>query len=55
MDLWTSEFVASGHSDKVADQIADSVLDARKIKAACGPCVGWGAKLRSRPDIFESD
>lgn len=28
MYLWTSEFVASGHSDKVADQIADSVLDA---------------------------
>ena len=28
MYLWTSEAVSSGHPDKVADQIADSILDA---------------------------
>ncbi len=28
MYLWTSEFVSKGHPDKVADQIADAVLDA---------------------------
>ena len=28
MYLWTSEAVAAGHPDKVADQIADAVLDA---------------------------
>ncbi|MEI8371822.1 MAG: methionine adenosyltransferase [Planctomycetota bacterium] len=27
MYLWTSEFVSKGHPDKVADQIADAVLD----------------------------
>jgi S-adenosylmethionine synthetase len=26
--LWTSEFVSSGHPDKVADQVADAILDA---------------------------
>ena len=28
MFLWTSEAVSAGHPDKVADQIADSILDA---------------------------
>ncbi len=28
MYLWTSEFVSSGHPDKVADQLADAILDA---------------------------
>ena len=34
MYLWTSEFVSKGHPDKVADQIADAVLDAH---LACDP------------------
>ena len=38
--LWTSEAVSSGHPDKVADQIADAVLDAHlelddKSRVAC--------------------
>ncbi len=28
MYLWTSEFVSAGHPDKVADQVADAILDA---------------------------
>jgi S-adenosylmethionine synthetase len=32
MYLWTSEAVSSGHPDKVADQIADSILDAYLAK-----------------------
>lgn len=32
--LWTSEAVAAGHPDKVADQIADAVLDAN-LKLDC--------------------
>jgi len=28
MYLWTSEFVSEGHPDKLADQVADAVLDA---------------------------
>jgi S-adenosylmethionine synthetase len=40
MYLWTSEFVSSGHPDKVADQLADAILDAyltgnSKSKVAC--------------------
>ena len=40
MYLWTSEFVSKGHPDKVADQIADAVLDAhlaadRNSRVAC--------------------
>lgn len=38
--LWTSEVVSSGHPDKVADQIADAVLDAhikddQQCRCAC--------------------
>jgi S-adenosylmethionine synthetase len=40
MYLWTSEAVSAGHPDKVADQLADSVLDAYlqqdpKVRVAC--------------------
>jgi S-adenosylmethionine synthetase len=40
MYLWTSEAVSAGHPDKVADQLADSVLDAHlqrdgNVRVAC--------------------
>jgi S-adenosylmethionine synthetase len=40
MYLWTSEAVSAGHPDKVADQLADSVLDAHlqqdpRVRVAC--------------------
>ncbi|MGD0488034.1 MAG: methionine adenosyltransferase [Syntrophorhabdales bacterium] len=48
--LFTSESVAEGHPDKVADQISDSVLDAiiaqdRKARVACETLVTTGLAL----------
>src|SRR3989344_3738670 len=48
--LFTSESVASGHPDKVADQIADAVLDAaiskdKYSRVACEVFVGMGYVL----------
>ena len=48
--LFTSESVAEGHPDKVADQISDSVLDAiiaqdQKARVACETLVTTGLAL----------
>lgn len=63
MYLWTSEFVSSGHPDKVADQLADAILDAYLTgdpmsRVACEVTITAGFVLvtgevdsEARPDI----